>query len=489
MSDSVTVIRNADWVIAWDSQARRHVYLRGADVAFRGGVLVHVGRGYTGRADTTVDGSSRLVMPGLVDIHSHLSGGSVDKGIFDDTGARALYGHALYTHSPLLRLQDEDMPAAATTALCELLLSGVTTTVDISQGYPGWLELMGASGMRVVLAQSFRQARWVNVGDHRVEYDWNDKAGWEGLERALELAEAAGRHPCGRLSGLIMPAQADTCSAELFRASFAEAQRRNLPFQTHAAQSMVEFQEMLRRHGVSPVRWLDELGVLGERTILGHCIYLDHHSWSPLRSEEDLPLLVQRKVTVAHCPTVFGLTGMTMQSAGGYLRKGVRLGIGTDSYPFNMLEELRHAVLYSRITAGSVFDLATAEAFHAATVGGARALGRPDLGRLTAGARADLVVVDTAHPLMRPLRDPLRHLIYVAGERAIREVFVDGRQVVRDGEVATLDRAAALDPVDRAQRRMIERVPQAERAGRSLDEVAPLCFELRDAAGLQSGTG
>jgi hypothetical protein len=198
---------------------------------------------------------------------------------------------------------------------------------------------------------------------------------------------------------------------------------------------MVEFYEILRRHGLSPVQWLDQLGVLSERTILGHCLYIDQHSWSPLRTEDDLQLLADRGVTVAHCPSVFGRTGMTMETAGKYIREGVRLGIGTDSFPYNIFEEMRHAAVYSRIGSGNVYDIRTADLFTAATVGGAEALGRQDIGRLSEGAKADFAVIDTDHPMMRPLHDPLRNLIYVAAERAVRDVYIDGRQVVDSGQV------------------------------------------------------
>jgi len=479
MAESVTLIRCADWVIAWDNELGRHYYLRNADLAFSGSSVIFIGKAYSGRADRIIDGSDRMIIPGMINIHSHLSGGNIDKGVLDEAGAPALYGHALYTHSPLLRTEPEDAVPAASAALCELMKSGVTTVVDISGAYPQWLDLMGESGMRAVLGAGFRQARWINRNDCRVEYEWDEQAGWDGLERALEICKAAEKHPSGRLSGLIIPSQADTCTAELIKTAFMEAEKRDLPFQIHAAQSMVEFYEILRRHGISPVQWLDSLGVLDSRTILGHCIYLDQHSWSPLRTEKDLPLLAERGVTVAHCPTVFGRTGMTMESAGRYMRAGVHLGIGTDSFPYNMLEEIRHAAVYSRIVSGNVYDLQTGDLFTAATVHGARAVGRNDIGRLAPGAKADFAVIDTSHPLMRPLHEPLRNLIYVAAERAVRDVFIDGRQVVEEGRVLTLDYETAHSRENEAQRRSVEQVGEIDTRGRTIEEVAPRCFEIR----------
>ena len=193
---------------------------------------------------------------------------------------------------------------------------------------------------------------------------------------------------------MVIPSQIDTCSAGLLRDSHAEALRLKVPFQTHAAQSIVEFHEMTRRHGMTPIEWLDSLGVLGPTSIIGHGIFLDHHSATNWPKRDDLATIIERGVTVAHCPTVFIRRGITMQTVGGYIRRGVKIGIGTDTYPHNMIEEMRHALYASRIVAKNVFDLRTSDIFNAATLGGAAALQRDDIGRLAPGAKADLVMVD-----------------------------------------------------------------------------------------------
>lgn len=473
-----TVIRNASWIIGWNDALGEHAYFKDADVAFCDGTIVFVGQNYAGKGEHEIDGRGKMIMPGLINIHAHLSGGPIDKGTFDEVGAAALWGHALYSHSPLIAAGEDSLLPGATIALSELLMSGVTTVVDISAGYDGWVDLLAASGIRAVLGPGFRQARWVNVNDHRVEYEWDEKQGWRGLAKALEIIEAAEQHPCGRLSGMIVPSQVDTCQPDLIQAAYQEALKRNVPFQTHAAQTMVEFTEMMRRHGKTPIQWLDQLGVLGDRTIIGHGIYLDHHSWTPLRTKKDLPLLAEKKVTVAHCPTVFGRTGMTLQSLGAYFRAGVNLGIGVDSFPYNMLEEMRHAAIYARITAGDVHDLTTTQVFNAATIGGAQALRRDDIGRLTVGARADFVVVDTDHPLMKPCREPLRNLIYVAADRAVRDVYIDGDRVVAEGRVLGIDYEKALDEIDAVQTRSMARVPQLDPKNRTIDDIAPLAFPI-----------
>jgi cytosine/adenosine deaminase-related metal-dependent hydrolase len=263
----------------------------------------------------------------------------------------------------------------------------------------------------------------------------------------------------------------------LLRAARQTAQERGLPLQVHASQSVVEFQEIVRRHGLTPIQWLDRLGILGPKTIIGHAIFLDHHPWLHWSSRKDLGLLTATRTTVAHCPTVFSRRGMMLEHLGAYLAAGINVGIGTDTYPHNMLEELRNAITFARLAAGHVDAVLTSQVFGAATIGGARALGREDIGRLAVGAKADLVLVDLRHPMMRPARDPLRSLVYCAAERAVRDVFVDGIQVVREGTVLTMDYASAASALEAAQGRAMKGAPGLDYAHRPMEALSPLAFQ------------
>ncbi len=141
-----------------------------------------------------------------------------------------------------------------------------------------------------------------------------------------------------------------------------------------------------------------------------------------------------------------------MKDIGRYIRRGVNMGIGTDTYPHNMLDEMRLAAHIARTQAGDPRTMTTTDLFNAATIGGAKALGRDDIGRLAVGCRADFSLVDITHPMIRPAYDPVRSLIYAAGDRALKAVFVDGNKVVEDGEVLTMDyRQAAAAPARGAE--------------------------------------
>lgn len=477
-----TLFRNAQWVVAWDAAQDRHVYRRNLDLLVRGREIAFIGKGCPEAADTVVDCSDRLVLPGLVNIHTHPSSEPLRKGITDETRSPGFWHSSLYEYLTVFNNDDEGSIAAMRVALAELLMSGVTTVVDISPPFEGWLDTLAESGIRAVAAPMFRDARWFTKNGHLLEYAWDIKQGREAFAQARRLIDLADQHPSGRLSGMMMPSQIDTCTPELIRDAHDYAVERRLPLQIHAAQSVNEFHEMIRRHGKTPIQWLDSLGALSRHTIIGHGIFLDHHPWLHWPTRGDMGLLRDTGATVAHCPTVFMRRGIALNTFGSYARAGINLGIGTDTYPHNFLEEMRSAFTISRAVAGTVDDVTTLDVFNAATIGGARALMREDIGRLQVGAKADLVLVDIEHPSMRPMREPIRSLLYVAAERAVRDVYVDGERVVADGRAVKIDYAAASEVLEEAQKRSMREVPKLDWAGRTADALAPMVLPSIDDA-------
>ena len=143
-----------------------------------------------------------------------------------------------------------------------------------------------------------------------------------------------------------------------------------------------------------------------------------------------------------------------------------------------MIEEMRKAMTFARIAARDIKNVSTAMMFHAATVGGADALMRNDLGRLAVGKKADLVLVDLSNPWMMPARDPLRSLIFHAADRAVKDVYIDGNKVVGDGKVLTLNHADAAARLTEAQARMMANTPNLDYKNRTADEIAPLSLAL-----------
>jgi 5-methylthioadenosine/S-adenosylhomocysteine deaminase len=476
-----TLIRQADWVIAWDEGAQRQTYRRGIDLVFADDRIIHLGKGFAGLADRVIDGAGLMVMPGLIDIHSHPHHEPLYRGIREEHGVANMHMTGLYERGQAFSAPDDEARAAsAEFAYCELLLSGVTSLVDISAPFDGWIELFAQSGMRGFLAPGYASARWFLENDLGPSYDWDEPRGRAGFAKALRVIDEAIAHSCGRLSGVVSPMQIDTCTEDLLRDSRDAARERNLPFTTHCSQSVNEVREMIRRHGVTPIQWADRLGLLGPGTILGHALYLDTHSWVRWHTKRDLALLGDSGTAVAHCPTPFARYGHVMEDFGAYLRAGAVMGMGTDCAPHNLVEEMRKASVLARIAARDIHAIDVADFLHAATAGGAAALLRDDIGRLAPGKKADLVLVDLSTPQMQPARDPLRSFVYHAADRAVRDVFVDGIQVVADRKVLTMDQQNAAIRLAAAQQRMESAAPQRDYLHRKAQEITPLSLPVSD---------
>ena len=491
-----TVVRNADWLIAWDGA--RHVFMRDADLAFDAGGITFVGRGYDGPAEREIDGRARMVMPGLVNIHCHPTSEPLQRGLTEERKSRKLGMSTIYEYlqlvgrsnkpqtlaeakdsaDPQLYEDTRTRQAAAELAFAELMRSGVTTLVDYSPNRADWLDEVAAVGMRTCIAPSFRSAGWYTPNGHEVLYRWDEAAGRRNFEEALGVLDEVAKHPCKRLFGMMAPGQIDTCARGLLEDAKAAAAERRLPMTLHAAQSVVEFREIVRRHGMTPIQWLEEIGLLGPDFIIGHGIFLDHHSWLNWPDRDDLDRIAGSGASVAHCPNQFARGGVTLEHFGLYRKCGINLGIGTDTYPHNMIDEMRWAIVLCKVMAHDVDATSAGEMFHAATVGGANALHRDDIGRLAPGCQADFVMVDTTDPNLQPLRDPLRGLIFSGLERPIRDVYIDGRQVVRHGRVLTIDVEAACADVNVGQQRALEGVRERDWAKRTADEAFPLSLPL-----------
>ncbi len=139
-------------------------------------------------------------------------------------------------------------------------------------------------------------------GSHRLDFAWDKARGRERYAQALAFIEEARAHPSGRIDGVVAPSQIETCSEELLREAVAEARARGFRITIHGGQTMAEHEELLRRTGETAPRMMERLGLLGPDLIVGHCIFLDHHSWTRQRTREDLGRLAQSGTTVAHCP-------------------------------------------------------------------------------------------------------------------------------------------------------------------------------------------
>ena len=466
---------DAAHIVAYQDGGHRH--LRDGVVVYEDGRIVHVGPAFDGTVDETIDAGDGIVTPGFVNTHAHLAESPLDKSFVEDMGTRQFYLSGLFEYLPV---RSAAMDAAAADAciaysMAELLRTGTTTVLEIGAHGDEVVRQADRFGLRVYVGQGYRSGRWVTSDGRAVRYEWDGAAGERGLAAAVRWIETNDGALGGRVRGVLAPAQVDTCTEALLRRTRDTAADLGVPITLHAAQSVNEFQEMTRRHGRSPVEWLADIGFLGPEVILGHAILLAGGSWTNYHGD-DLALLADRGTTVAHSPWVFARRGIAMESFARYLERGVPMSLGTDTCPQSMVEALRWAAVVAKIVERRTEVATAADVFTAATLGGARALGRDDLGRLATGAAADLLIWSGDGVFLTPLRDPIRNIVYSAQAEDLATVVIDGRVVMRDRQIPGVDVSRLGRDLQAAAERMWPQMGEHDWAGRGVERLSPQSF-------------
>jgi len=472
----VTTAYRAPWIIAF--QDGEHRLLRDGVVVVSGDTVIHVGPTLEDEVDHVVDLPETLVTPGFISTHAHMHSFPVDKSVQEDVGNRQFWLTGLIEVLPLeiAGLDDAAKRLCVDYSLPELVRGGVTTVMEIGDTGEYVAEAAERAGLRCYVAETYRSARWYTPDGRRVDYDWDEAAGERAFKRAVQLIERVDQGDQGLVRGFLAPAQVDTCSAQLLRDTAQAAEDLSVPVSIHAAQGVWEFNEMTRRHGLTPIEWLHSLGFLSSRVIIGHGIFTTGHSWVNFAGD-DVGLLAETDTAVAYSCWCFARRGFVMESFQRYVDAGVRMCLGTDTAPQSMIDGMRWTAVTGKI-ASRRSDVSTArDVFDAATVNAADSLGRADLGRIQRGAKADLLFWDTTTPRMSPLRDPLRTLVYYATERDLRDVMVNGAWVMRDREIDWADETDLSRRLQTVARRMWQFAPEVDWAGRTLDEMCPPLLE------------
>ena len=244
--------------------------------------------------------------------------------------------------------------------------------------------------------------------------------------------------------------------------------------------NIVEFQSTLRQRGVTPIQYLHDLGFLGEEVILGHCVFHGRHSWCHYPYGDDLSMLADSGASVAHAPYKYAKMGIALESFDEYRRRGINVVLGTDTFPQDMVHEMRLAGLACRLVEGSFRAGKPYDVYSAATLGAARALRRDDLGRLAPGAKADMIVVDLRKTHFGAVRDPIKSFVEGGSGSDIESIVVDGETLLEGGRPTRFDEAELLERIQEGAQPLWDSVPQWRALGETIDDVAPMSYPVRE---------
>jgi cytosine/adenosine deaminase-related metal-dependent hydrolase len=489
----------ATWIVG--HAGGQHQLIRDAVIVYEGNIILHVGKRFEGHVDKTIDATGKLVAPGFIDTHVH-SGHRASHRLITDTGRPMYYGQPFLEISVpregkvvkgdprYLKHGDAGLAAAfqlnATFTVAELLRNGVTTFIEYGSQLSvqdALLAEVARLGTRAYLAPGYDCGRWVGDEKGRLKRNRDDAAGLTGLQTALDWIAKHDGAAGGRVRGILVPREVETSSIELLKRTRAAADELKLPVATHAAYSVLEFHDIVREHMMTPVELLEDLGLLRPTLNIGHGNFIADNANLNYALARDLELMGKSGVTVSHCPINIVRRARTLDNWKKYQEAGVNLSIGSDTYPRDMIMNMRTASYLGKIMSHTYFAATAGEVFRAATLGGAISVGRDDLGRLSPGTRADIIVIDlTGRNSLRlgPVRDPIKSIVECGVGDDVDTVIVDGRICMEGGVIPGVDFARVREEAQAAGEQVWATLAEWDPLGRTAEQASPWSFPLVD---------
>jgi 5-methylthioadenosine/S-adenosylhomocysteine deaminase len=383
--------------------------------------LVESGRPEPQPGEVVVDAGGGIVMPGLVDAHSHLPM-TLYRGLADDRDLQSFLGRLLPLEAATL--DEEAVAIGARLAMAEMLRAGATTALDMYWYPEATAAVAEEAGLRLATGPLFIGA---TGPDHHTF-----------AERTASF-RATGPHAWTMIHGTY------TMSVDELRAAAGLARSAGTRIHLHAAENQPEVDQVVAATGLRPVELLDREGLLGPDVVLAHAVVLTDH---------EVARLGETATAVAHCP----LSNLKLASGvcrvSDLLAAGATVGLGTDgpssSNDLDLFAAMRFAGLVAKGAEHDASALSAHEVLKMATIGGARALGLEEVtGSIEVGKAADLVRLDPSSPSLTPSYDPVSSVVYAASRADVVDVWVAGRRVVEDRRATTVDVDAAIADVRR----------------------------------------
>ncbi len=395
--------------------------LEKTDLRIVGTEIAEIGELESKEGEEVVDCSGKLVMPGMVNAHTHASM-SLLRGISDNKELEDWLQEDIFPAEEAM--DEEDLKQGARLACVEMLETGTTCFNDMYEGIDQIVEAVEETGIRAVLSRGL--------------FDWDD-GGEARIEEAKKAVEKYSAHEL--VTPGIAPHAVYSCSEELLKEMKEYAEEKDVPYHIHVSETEKENRDHEAEHGLTPTQYLDEHGLLDSSVVAAHAAWL---------SEEDKKLFEDREANVAHNPAANLKLGSGIAEIPELLEKGVNVALGTDgpasNNNFNLFEEMKTSALVHKLE--SPEDINEQQVMDMATINGARALGLEDeIGSIEEGKRADLLIIDMERPEMKPFHGKtglVSNLVFSYTGHP-EKVFVNGDEVVDRGKVLGLDREEVME--------------------------------------------
>ncbi|KOX95150.1 S-adenosylhomocysteine deaminase [Haloarcula rubripromontorii] len=400
------------------------------------GDIVAVDEPGTLDGDDELDASEGLVIPGLVNAHTHVAM-TLLRGLADDKPLDAWLQEDVWPVEA--ELTPEDIRVGAELGLVEMIRSGTTALSDMYFAVEEIAEAVDQAGMRAVLGFTA-----VTVGK-------DDEGARADLEESLDVARNLNGAADGRVRTTFQPHSLTTVGEDYLREFVPKALDDDLSIHLHANETRDEVTPIVDEHEMRPLAYADDIGLLDGDTYVAHGVHVD---------ESEIDLLAETGTGVAHCPASNMKLASGMAPVQDLLDAGVTVGIGTDGAASNndldMFDEMRDAAMIGKLAADDASAVDAGTVVEMATENGAALLGF-DSGRIEAGANADLAVIDLDAPHLTPAHDLVSHLAYAVNGSDVRHTVCDGEVLMRDRTVEVFDEAAVRDRASEHAAALVER--------------------------------
>jgi cytosine/adenosine deaminase-related metal-dependent hydrolase len=438
------------YVIGYDGYD--HEIILDGEVVYEDDRIIYVGKNFEGITDGTIDFGNAVISPGFIDLNAL---GDIDHDIIhleaSNRVRKSLSPSEKYFNNGTHELMTpEEESFKSLFAYTQLILNGITTAMPItSVYYKKWAETYeelesavhnaGRLGIRMYLGPSYQSGLNVIKSNGMMSVKFNEEEGEKGLERAVNFVKKYDGVYDGLIKGALEPERIESQTEANLVNTKKYADLLNCPIKLHAAQGEFEFNTIYNKYGKTPIKYLYDIGFLGKNVGIPHCYIVSGSSRVKVYDGDDLELLKETETTAIHCPVIIGRSGHYMESFAKYRRRGINIAIGTDTFPPDFFQNIRVASMYSRMYEGDVEGSRYADIFRAVTLGGAKMLGRDDLGRLCKGAKADIIVIDLDAYHFGAIDDPIRTMIMCGSGTDIKMSVINGRTVMKDRKIEGID--------------------------------------------------
>ena len=440
------LLRGAEAVVTMDASRAE---IAGGDVLIRGGVIAAVGQGLTTGGEV-VSARGCVVTPGLVNTHHHLYQ-TLTRAVPGGQDA-LLFGWLKVLYPIWSRFGPEEMRVSALVGLAELALSGCTLSSDHLYLFPNGARLEDTIGAAREIGLRFHPTRGaMSIGESDGGLPPDALVEGEGailndMARVVDAFHDPSEGAMVRVG--LAPCSPFSVSRALMRDAALLARDKGVMLHTHLAENDEDIAYSLAKFGCRPGQYAEDLGWTGDDVWHAHCVKLDG---------SEIDLFARSRTGVAHCPCSNCRLGSGIAPVRAMRDAGVKVALGVDGSASNdagnLVAEARQMMLLQRVSRGAD-AMGAREALEIATLGGAQVLGRPDCGSLEPGKRADIAVWDLSGVEAAGAWDPVAALVF-CGPTRVRDLFVEGRQVVRDGHLATIDLPRVIEDQARLARRLM----------------------------------